>query len=128
MLRETAMAEQIDDSQVRLTPELRERTLVILERTRQEISDAAGGDSMVEFSIRRYIYNLLQRDERGTATERIHLKMKLFDQQEGRCPLCHEPLPSFSAAQLHRKRASVGYSEGNVWLLHPGCRRKQQSD
>jgi uncharacterized protein with PIN domain len=122
------MPDQIDDSQTKLTAEQRERSRLILERTRQEITEAAGADPLAEFSIRRYIYIRLQYDERGNPAQRKKLKMKLFDKQLGRCPLCQEPLIALNGAELHRTQASTGYTEDNTTLVHPACHRKQQAD
>ena len=122
------MADEIKDSQSKLTDEQREQAKAILDRTRDEISAAGAGDLLVEFSIRRYIQVRLSHDERGKPGDRKKLKMKLFDQQQGQCPLCSQPLTALLGAELHRKVAAEGYTPENTALVHPECHRKQQKE
>jgi hypothetical protein len=51
----------------------------ILESTRQAIANEAGGDPLLEFAIRRYIYVRLKLRRARKAVERRKLKEKLFD-------------------------------------------------
>ena len=60
--------------------------------------------------------------------QRRKLKAKLFDLQQGRCPLCGELIVTLSGTELHRAQASSGYSEENVSLVHHACHRKQQAE
>jgi hypothetical protein len=48
-----------------LTDEQRAKAVEILESTRRAIANEAGGDPLLEFAIRRYIYVRLSYDERG---------------------------------------------------------------
>jgi hypothetical protein len=60
--------------------------------------------------------------------QRRKLKQKLFDLQQGRCPLCGDAIVTFNGTELHRAEASAGYSEENVSLVHHACHRKRQAD
>jgi hypothetical protein len=40
--------------------------------------------------------------------QRRKLKQKVFDLQQGRCPLCGESIVTLSGAELHRAEASAG--------------------
>jgi hypothetical protein len=73
-----------------LTVEQRARALWILENVRESIAKEVGGDPLLEFALRRYVYVRLSYDERGNPVQRRKLKVKLFDRQQGRCPLCGE--------------------------------------
>ena len=77
--RETGMT----DTQSKLTDEQREIARRILDRVRQDIADAAKGDPVIEFAVRRYVYVRLSHDERSTPMQRRSLKMRKFDQQGG---------------------------------------------
>jgi hypothetical protein len=52
--------------------------------------------------------------------QRRKLKLKLFDLQQGRCPLCGEAIVTLSGTELHRAQASAGYSEENISLANAG--------
>ena len=65
-----------------MTVEQRARASRILESTRHAIANEAGGDPLLEFAIRRYIYVRLSYDERGNPMQRRKLKVKLFDRQQ----------------------------------------------
>jgi hypothetical protein len=116
------------ETKPQLTDEQRARAVEILENTRQAIANEAGGDPLLEFAMRRYIYVRLSYDERGKPMQRRKLKAKLFDLQQGRCPLCGESIVTLGETELHRAEASAGYSEENVSLVHHACHRKQQAD
>ena len=68
-----------------LTVEQRETAaLRILENVRESIAKEAGGDPLLEFGLRRYVYVRLSYDERGNPLQRRKLKVRLFDRQQGR--------------------------------------------
>jgi hypothetical protein len=85
-----------------MTVEQRARAQRILESIRHAIATEAGGDPLLEFAIRRYIYVRLSYDERGKPMQRRKLKVKLFDRQQGRSPLCGESIVTLSGTELHR--------------------------
>jgi hypothetical protein len=91
----------------------------LLEYVRAEIDRAAGSDTAAAFAIRRYVYVRLQHDERSKPMERRKLKMKKFDQQQGRCAMCNQPITELAHTHLHRLTAVGGYIEDNTIFVPP---------
>jgi hypothetical protein len=116
------------NDQPKLTPDQRERAKAILDRVREEVEREAGSDRTVAFAMRRYIYVRLSHDERKKPNQRRALKMRKFDQQQGICTMCKEPLVQIGHTHLHRRDQLAGYTVENTDLVHADCHRKQQAD
>jgi hypothetical protein len=122
VINESASGEAGQDRQPnrRLTADEQESARRILEATRAELNNLAGGDRELLFALRRYIFNRLIHDERGTPMQRRHLKQKKVAEQSGECAICRNPLPICNSI-LDRIVAVDGYTDANTRVLCPGC-------
>ena len=109
-----------------LTAQELERANALLNRIRVELSDLAAGDVELLFAYRRKVSKELSYDERGKPSDRKKLKMRKWITQRGICPECGDTLPE-KYAELDRKRAADGYTEGNTELVHAACHQKRQA-
>jgi DNA repair exonuclease SbcCD ATPase subunit len=98
----------------------------ILDKVRAELHILAKGDAKTLHHARRYLMKRLESDERGTPAERNKVKLTLMATQQGKCPLCGEPLPPRDA-ELDRKDPVLGYTAENCLLIHHHCHRKAQA-
>jgi len=90
---------------------------VILNKTRETISDYAGQDRDKWFYANRFVFAGLQLDERKTKT---NIKKELFEADKP-CYYCKEPLISKTGIHMHRIDGLRGYSLDNCVLMHPEC-------
>lgn len=57
---------------------------------------------------------------------RRRLKVLKRAEQDGKCPICDEPLP-LTYAVLHRLSGMLGYTKENTRLIHQDCDTKTQA-
>lgn len=98
----------------------REKARMLLGELRSKINEVAAGDEALRFQMKRYIAKRLEFDERGTPTYRRRLKGQKRESQRGLCASCEEELPA-AGAELHRVRATAGYTQENTRLLCSRC-------
>ena len=95
----------------------------ILKRTREMISEHAGGDADKWWYANRFVFARLQLDERKTKT---NVKRKLLDASRP-CHACGEPFESKRDIHLHRLDGSKAYSDANCVLMHAECHRRHHA-
>ena len=95
----------------------------ILKRTREMISEHAGGDADKWWYANRFVFARLQLDERKTKTS---VKRKLLDASRP-CHACGEPFESKRDIHLHRLDGSKAYSDANCVLMHAECHRRHHA-
>jgi len=111
----------------RLSESEQELGRAILQRTREQLEEAAKGDSELRWALRRYLYVRLQHDERGKPMQRKILKLKSMASQKGLCAACKKELPE-RGAELDRFSAMDGYTEENTRLVCYDCHRRAQAE
>ena len=96
-----------------------------LEQIKVELERLSGGDAELLGALREELTKELKSLERGDPAARNNLKMKIWAQQRGTCPICNELLPEENA-ELDRFEAIQGYTAENTRLVHPGCYAAEQ--
>ena len=109
----------------KLPDEDRAKAILILDKLRNDLQEAAAGSDETLFSMKRYIAKRLEFDERGTPTQRRKLKELKLKSQHGLCAVCNNKLPD-QGAELDRFQAMGGYTADNTQLLCPTCHRTTQ--
>lgn len=109
----------------RLTKEQLSEAKTVFEELCQKINALAGGDAGTLFAFRRRLRKWLEYEERGTPMERRKLKELMWKRQRGICAMCQKDLPE-TETELDRFDAVLGYTEGNVQLVHHECHRSDQ--
>ena len=112
-------------------PELRiedrDKMLSLLDRIKEELRVASGGDPKTLHQMRRYVMKRLEFEERGTPMQRRKLKDQKWKRQRGLCEVCKEDLPE-RGAELDRLDPLLGYTDENTRLICHACHRKAQED
>ena len=103
----------------------------ILDQARQRITEVGGGDVVLTFALRRYVYKQLSHDERGTPSQRTKLKLHKLIEQGGKCAYKKCPTPDHKMTkadepELDRIDPVKGYTSDNTVLMHHGCHRESQ--
>lgn len=98
----------------------------LLDTVRARLLELAADDAGLLFAYRRKVYKELVYDERGSPMFRRRLKAVKRKEQEGICPLCHNPLPE-KYCVLDRFVAATGYTPENTQLICPVCDVKTQA-
>ncbi len=97
----------------------------MLARTKAMIEEAAAGDPILLFALRRRLFIRLMYWERGTPAERTKLKAAKWAAQDGRCDICKEPVDR-KGSELDRDNPVLGYTLENTRLVHHACHRRDQ--
>ena len=92
----------------------------LLDDVRERLRELSAGDSELLFAYRRKVFKELSYDERSKPANRSKLKAQKRREQEGKCPLCGNPLPK-TYCVLDRHIASAGYSAANTRLICQPC-------
>ena len=92
----------------------------LLNEIRRQLEALSEGDRELLFAYRRKVYKELAYDERGKPMVRRRLKIQKFQEQNGKCSICGEPLPD-KYTVLDRFRAVDGYVSENTRLIHQDC-------
>lgn len=108
-----------------LTDDVLRQVREVLDRVRTDLNAIAQADPKTLHHVRRHLMKRLEFDERGTPAQRSKLKLTLMAKQQGKCPMCPEPLPPRDS-ELDRKDPVLGYTEENCRLIHHHCHRKAQ--
>ncbi len=103
----------------------------ILDQARQRIAEAAKGDPVLTFAMRRYVYKYLGYDERGTPAQRTKLKLQKLLEQDGKCaypdcPFRDRKMTKADEPELDRIDPVKGYTPENTVLVHHDCHRLSQ--
>jgi ribosomal protein L44E len=99
----------------------------LISDVRQRLSDLSKGDKDLLWALRRKLYKELTYDERGKPMHRRKLKGVKRAEQDNKCPLCLESLPS-EYAVLDRIEAMKGYTQENTRLLCQSCDTRIQQE
>lgn len=97
----------------------------MLARVKGMVEEVAAGDPVLVFAHRRRLWIRLMIWERGTAAERTKLKARKWEQQDGLCAICGEPMPQ-KGSELDRADPVLGYTAENTRLVHHVCHRSDQ--
>ncbi len=89
------------------------------------VTDAAGGDPVLLFALRRRLAARLTYWERGNPAKRKKLKAAKHKAQDGRCAICDEPM-GVKGSELDRADPVDGYTAENTRLVHHACHRQDQ--
>ncbi len=98
----------------------------ILERVKADIIEAAGGDPVLLFALRRRTFIRLGYWERGTPAHRRKVQAAKWAEQDGRCAICGEPLEQHGA-EMDRVDPVLGYNAENVRVVHHACHVADQA-
>ena len=109
----------------RLTAAQLEQARVLLSSIRTSLEQLAGGDAELQFAFRRKVYKELIYDERGNPAHRNRIKALKMKEQDGKCPLCQNPL-ALKDNILDRFHAPTGYTVENTRLICRPCDLKTQ--
>ena len=109
----------------RLTSDEAAQADALLVEVRAMVTDAAGGDPVLLFALRRRLFTRLMYWERSTPAERTKLKAAKHRAQLGLCAICAEPM-KVKGSELDRADPVEGYTAENTRLVHHECHRKDQ--
>lgn len=109
----------------RLTKDEAAKADVLLDTVKAMVTDAAGGDPVLLFALRRRLFIRLMYWERGTPAERTKLKAVKHRAQGGLCAICGE-LMDVKGSELDRSDPVDGYTIDNTRLVHHSCHRRDQ--
>lgn len=109
-----------------LTPEELQQANALLTFIRERLEVLAGSDAALLFAYRRKISKELGYDERSKPSVRRRLKVIKRRSQDGKCPICTNPLPE-TYAVLDRLNAADGYTVENTRLICERCDRDMQA-
>jgi hypothetical protein len=109
----------------RLTREEAAKADELLNRVKEQVRDAAGGDPVLLFALRRRLYARLMYWERGAPGERTKLKKEKWQTQNGLCAICDQAL-ELKGSELDRADPVLGYTASNTRLVHHTCHRTDQ--
>lgn len=98
----------------------------LLAEVKRMVTDAAGGDPVLLFALRRRLFTRLMYWERSTPAERTKLKAVKWKAQRGLCAMCHEPM-DVKGSELDRADPVGGYKAENTRLVHHACHRADQA-
>lgn len=96
-----------------------------LEHIKVELERLSGGDAELLRALRVELAMELKSPERGDPAAHNNLKMEIWAQQKGICPICNELLPEENA-EMDRFEAVQGYTAENTRLVHPACYAAEQ--
>ncbi|MCJ2050863.1 hypothetical protein [Methylobacterium sp. J-070] len=108
-----------------MTKEEAAKADALLTTVRQMIADAAEGDPVLLFALRRRLFTRLMYWERGTPAERRKLQILKWRAQGGLCGLCGQAMEQ-KGAELDRTDPVLGYTAENTRLVHHACHREDQ--
>lgn len=97
----------------------------LLAQIKGMVMDAAGGDLVLLFALRRRLFMRLMYWERSTPAERTKLKATKHKTQGGLCAICGEAM-DVKGAELDRADPVDGYTAENTRLVHHLCHREDQ--
>lgn len=109
----------------RLTEDEAAKADTLLAEVKAMVEDAAGGDPVLLFALRRRLFTRLMYWERSTPAERTRLKGAKWKAQGGLCAICNEPM-DVKGSELDRADALGGYTADNTRLVHHACHRQDQ--
>lgn len=109
----------------RLTKEEAATANGLLTRVKAMVEDAASGDPVLLFALRRRLFIRLMYWERSTPAERTKLKADKWRDQDGRCAICGQPTER-KGSELDRADPVLGYTAENTRLVHHACHRRDQ--
>ena len=109
----------------RLTKDEALKADALLASVKAMVTEAAGGDPVLLFGLRRRLFARLMVWERGTSGDRRRLQTLKWRAQNGRCAICGKPMKQ-KGAELDRTDALSGYTVENTRLVHHTCHRKDQ--
>lgn len=109
----------------RLTKDEAAKADDLLAHVKEIVTDAAGGDAVLLFALRRRLFARLVYWERGTPAERTKLKAVKWQAQNGLFAMCGEAMDQ-KGAELDRADPVLGYTAENTRLVHHTCHRKDQ--
>ena len=109
----------------RLTSDEAAKADDLLAKVKAMVTDAAGGDPVLLFALRRRLFTRLMYWERSTPAERTKLKAAKHKAQRGLCAICDEPL-DVKGSELDRADPVDGYTADNTRLVHHVCHRQDQ--
>lgn len=89
------------------------------------VMDAAEGDPVLLFALRRRLFIRLMYWERGTPAERTKLKAAKHKALSGLCAICGE-LMDVEGLESDRTDALDSYTAENTRLVHHACHRQDQ--
>jgi ribosomal protein L44E len=88
----------------------------LLVEVRERLVSLSGGDTELQWALRRKLTKELSYDERGKPMQRRKLKDSKRVEQDNKCPLCHISLAA-KYVVLDRLEAMKGYTPENTRLL-----------
>lgn len=109
----------------RLTKDEAAKADALLTEVKAMVTDAAGGDLVLLFALRRRLFTRLMYWERSTPAERTKLKVVKHRAQGGLCAICGGPM-DVKGSELDRADPVDGYTAENTRLVHHECHRKDQ--
>lgn len=109
----------------RLTKDEAAKADALLAEVKAMVTDAAGGDPVLLFALRRRLFSRLMYWERSTPTERTKLKAAKHKAQGGLCAICGD-LVELKGSELDRADPVDGYTADNTRLVHHACHRQDQ--
>ncbi|WP_375463058.1 hypothetical protein [uncultured Methylobacterium sp.] len=109
----------------RLTKDEAAKADTLLAEVKAMVTDAAGGDPVLLFALRRRLAARLTYWERGNPAKRKKLKAAKHKAQDGRCAICDEPM-GVKGSELDRADPVDGYTAENTRLVHHACHRQDQ--
>lgn len=110
----------------RLNPQELKKAIDLLDDVRDRLREISAGDPELLFAYRRKLFKELSYDERSKPVDRQRLKAQKRREQDGKCPLCQNPLPK-TYCVLDRLVASAGYTAANTRLICQRCDVKTQA-
>ncbi len=111
----------------RLTPEQLGLANDLLNHIQQRLDDLSQGDRELRFALNRKIAKELGYDERSKPRQRRKLKIQKRREQNGKCAVCGNELPT-SGAVLDCFKAIDRYALHNTRLVCQPCDTKCQSE
>jgi len=99
-----------------------EKARQLIEEVRLSLKSLSEGDQELLFAYRRKLAKELMYDERSKPAQRKSLKRRKLIAQDGKCAVCHQPLPPAGLGSvLDRLTAMEGYTDKNTRLLCRDC-------
>jgi hypothetical protein len=110
----------------RLTKDEAAQADALLAEVKRMVTNAADGDPVLLFALRRRLFTRLMYWERSTPAERTKLKAAKWKAQRGLCTMCDEPM-DVKGSELDRADPVDGYTAENTRLVHHACHRADQA-
>lgn len=109
----------------RLTTDEAAQADALLAQIKGMVMEAASGDPVLLFALRRRLFTRMMHWERDTPANRKKLKLLKWAAQDKRCGICGEDL-ALVGAELDRSDPVDGYTAENTRLVHHICHRADQ--